>query len=532
MTGPASKAMPTQTLQREAAGRWGAAVRISHPADGALEISANPEVLSEVCGWLFHERRYALATVVAQERSRAWRLLYLFWGGSPAWVRVRIEIPLDGTSLPTIADRVHAADWHEREIEDLFGLSFVGHPRLGDFVLHEEWAEGTNPMRQSFDASRPPAAGSSAEPRWRPGRVVRAAGAFMMPVGPVFSGAAQASHFLLETIGEEVLRTIPRLFYKYRGVEKLVEGHTTDRAVLVAERFTGASAVAHAWAFCRAVETIAGVTVPPRAELLRAAFAELERFRHHLAAIAGIVHSTGMTVASSQADLLVEEALRSAGAAVGHRYLFGQVVPGGMYRDWRKDQLDELSRTVGSLARRLDKLARMFRFSSSFLDRLEQVGIVGRGQAEDFGLVGPVARGSGVEADLRTMLPYGSYRELLVEGHVEQEGDGYARLRVLLAEAQESARLIRKAIARLEPGPVRVEVPAVPGEAVGWCEAPRGATFHWVRLDGDGHVARCRLTTPSFINWHGFHLAAERFAFQDFPIIMATFGLSTAEGDR
>ena len=79
---------------------------------------------------------------------------------------------------------------------------------------------------------------------------------------------------------------------------------------------------------------------------------------------------------------------------------------------------------------------------------------------------------------------------------------------------------------------MRVAVPPASGETLGWCEAPRGAAFHWVRLDGEGRVARYRLTTPSFTNWHAFHLAAESFAFQDFPIIMATFGLSTAEGDR
>ncbi len=531
MPAPASDPPAGRTMEEDVARLWGPVVQVSH-SPGRVDIFMDdPEALPSLCRWLSHERQYHLGTLVTEEEADTWRLHYLFWGGAPSWVRVLVEVPLDNSVIPSISDGVHAADWHERETEDLFGLHFSGHPQLGDFILHEEWPEGTNPMRRSFDWRGEPV-GEEKEPRWQPKRVVRATGAFTMPVGPVFSGAAQASHFLLETIGEDVLRTVPRLFYKYRGVEKLAEGRTADQVVLLAERFTGTSAVAHAWAFCRAVEEIAGLEIPPRAEVLRVVFAELERFRHHLSAIAGIVHSTGMTVASSQADLLVEEALRSAGAMVGHRYLFGQIVPGGMYRDWREEQISGLSHTVESLATRLTSLTRMLRFSSSFLDRLEEVGVVTGEQAHDFGLVGPVARACGLNADLRVELPYGAYRGLLhPEVHMEQEGDGYARLRVLIDEAHESARLIQDALHRLEPGPVRVDVPHASGQAIGWCEAPRGAAFHWVRLN-EGRVQRYRLTTPSFTNWHGFHLAAERFAFQDFPIIMATFGLSTAEGDR
>jgi Ni,Fe-hydrogenase III large subunit len=92
--------------------------------------------------------------------------------------------------------------------------------------------------------------------------------------------------------------------------------------------------------------------------------------------------------------------------------------------------------------------------------------------------------------------------------------------------------MIRKVAAALPPGPVAAPVELRAGTALGAVEAPIGAAFHWLRLAEDGTVARWRITPPSFANWHGFHLAAENFAFQDFPIIMATFGLSNAECDR
>jgi len=87
---------------------------------------------------------------------------------------------------------VHAADWHERETEDLFGIEFEGHPRLGDFVLHEDWPEGVNPMRPAFDGAHPPTERVS-DPRWRPPAIVEAPGAFTMPVGPVFSDFAESA---------------------------------------------------------------------------------------------------------------------------------------------------------------------------------------------------------------------------------------------------------------------------------------------------------------------------------------------------
>jgi len=115
---------------------------------------------------------------------------------------------------------------------------------------------------------------------------------------------------------------------------------------------------------------------------------------------------------------------------------------------------------------------------------------------------------------------------------VEREGDGYARLRILFAEARQSVCLLEQAADALSPGPVHAPVQLQTGAALGWVEAPRGAAFHWVRLDGNGTVARYRVVPPSFFNWHGFHLSVENFAFQDFPIILATMDLSVAENDR
>jgi len=355
----------------------------------------------------------------------------------------------------------------------------------------------------------------------------------MMPIGPVYSDHAESAHFLLETVGEDVIRTIPRFFYKYRGVEKIAEGLPVHRVLLLAERFSGTSSFAHSLAFCLAVEEISGTEVPLRAKVLRVLFAELERLRHHVAAISGICASTGLAVAASQAGILEEKLLRLTCRFTGHRYLFGLNLPGGLSMDLDNDQCKKISESAWNILDELKSLQEMLRFTSSFLDRLEEVGIVSKEKAVSYGLIGPVARASGVAGDLREVQPYSGYDgRFRFQVPRETEGDGYARLRVLFSEAEQSVNLVQQVASHVPPGPVCAEVRPRKGFALGWTEAPRGATFHWVRLDEKGRVLRYRVMTPSFVNWHGFHLAAEDFAFQDFPIIMATFGLSNAECDR
>ncbi len=500
-----------------------------------VELTCERSALVERCRELVHERDLALAGLIVEESELEWRLRYVFYGEREAgWVHVLVSAPLAENVFPSIAAQaqIFAADWHEREAEDMFGIHFEGHPRLGDFVLHDDaWQESVEPMRHGFDAQ---AALRERRPcvDWRPRRVVQESGAFVMPVGPKFSGVAESVHFQLETVGEDVIRSWTRLFYKWRAIEKLAEGKSVEDALLLAERFAATTAFAHGLAFCQAVESIAGASVPPRARALRVFLAELERLRQHAGAIAEICESTALVVATSQAGMLEEELLRVSGELAGHRYLFGLLAPGGLAADLPADACRNALNRASAIVNRLDALERRLAISSSFLDRIEEVGVIFAKTARAYSLVGPVARASALARDLRRAQPYSSYESYAFDVPTEKEGDGYARLRVLFAETRQSLRIMQQAAAAMETGEVRAAAAPRPGAALGWTEAPRGATFHWVRLDESGRIARYRVVTPSFINWHSFHLAAEKFAFQDFPIILSTFDLSVAENDR
>ncbi|MGB6877342.1 MAG: NADH-quinone oxidoreductase subunit C [Candidatus Acidiferrales bacterium] len=496
------------------------------------------KVLPSLCKSLFWDIGCSFGGLIVEEHADTWRLSYLFLATGSGWIEVVLEVPAIFQSVPSISAEVHAADWFERETEDMFGLRFEGHPRLGDFILHDQiWPEGVaphrKPQRRSVDAHqtqfrrRP-------NPDWRPLLVVQDPGSFAMPVGPVYEGGiGESLHFMLETVGEDVLRAVPRLFYKFRAVEKIAEGQRVSDVLLLAERFAATSSFAHSLAFSLAVEKICALEVPARAGNLRILLSELERLRHHVGAITGICESTALAVAASQAAIIEEQLLRASCQFTGHRYLFGLNMPGGLRRDFTSGEFNDLVMAVEHAVKDLRVLEDRLHFTSSFLDRLEDVGVVEPDKARDLNLVGPVGRASGRGHDLRRECPYGDYDKYEFQTPREAEGDGYARLRVLFQEAYASAGLIHQAIQRIEPGPIIAPCDVFrAGAALGWVEAPIGAALHWIRLNDSGLVERYRAITPSFNNWLGFHAAVEDFAFQDFPIILATFGLSATECDR
>ena len=205
-----------------------------------------PPALAPLCRFLFWEAGCSFGGLIVEERDQ-WNLRYVFVMPRCGWIHCILHTPLDIRTVPSISAQIHAADWYEREAEDLFGLEFEEHPRLGDFVLHDQvWQEGVAPMRKAFDARQMHLEKRRPQNDWRPTLVVQDPGAFAMPVGPVYEGGiGESVHFLLETVGEDVIRAVPRLFYNYRAVEKIAEGQPLSGGLLLAERFSAKSAFAH-----------------------------------------------------------------------------------------------------------------------------------------------------------------------------------------------------------------------------------------------------------------------------------------------
>jgi Ni,Fe-hydrogenase III large subunit len=356
---------------------------------------------------------------------------------------------------------------------------------------------------------------------------------FRIPFGPVRSGIFEAIQFVIETGGEDVPRLHTRPFFKHRGMEARFNGLEPDRGVHVAERIAGIATVAYASAFSQAVESALGIEPPPRAQRWRALHAELERLACHLDVIAKQAETTALFVGQARFQSLKEYVTRLRASLCGSRFGRGVLVPGGV-RDEGRMPLDDVLAAIDGFESQFTRDRRMFLGTASMTDRLIGSGRLPRELLEDYGAVGPVARGSGLSVDVRHERPYGHYRRLGLRVATERGGDAMARVNVRFTEIGESIRLIRQTIDHLRRhnGELTAPLPAeASGSGFGWAEAPQGELVIWVAVHG-GLVREVHVASPSLRNWALFAHAFPKDVLTDFAFIEHSFGLTPAGADR
>lgn len=432
---------------------------------------------------------------------------------------IRLRAALEGHTYPAVTPRVPAAHWFERELHDLHGITPAGHPRLEPLVRHVP-DEGEVRLPEQPDTRL----------EHRGAERLAGPGVFVIPYGPVRSGVFEAAQFLVQTGGEDVAYCAQRLFFKRRGAERRICEVPLDLAVLVAERVSGTSSVAHALAFSHALESLAGTDVPPRAQAIRRILAELERLYNHLEATVRECEDASLSVAQAQFAALKERLHRLAGAVVGNRFLRGAVVPGGTRVDLDTGAIDLVGATLSEWERDWGRALGVLLRTDSFLDRLVSTGPMSEQDARDFACVGPVARGSGIDVDARRDLPYDGYPVFEVALHCD--GDAMARMEVRFHEVSSSLHLIREALGALQPGPVRAGLgPFIQDATLGAAESARGETLYWLAADGPQSLRQCKLRAASFVNFGAFNRVFDSQVLTDFSFIEHSLGLSPAGCD-
>jgi formate hydrogenlyase subunit 5 len=486
-----------------------------HPAalkDAARELVSGGGRMQMVYAWYPEPSRIELryvATVPGQVPFAVWRC-------EP-----------DGP-VPSLAEVAPLLSWYEREVTDLFGLEFSEHPQPQRLVLQE----GAVVPRPPFDPGYPSDVPLRAQNQQSIPEIAGVNGDVqLLPFGPIRADVLESAEFLFFYIGEAILHYQPRLFYKHRGMEKRFEGLAPERAVVLAERVSGVGSVAHALAFCQAIEAAADCVVPPRARFLRVLLAEMERLYNHLYYLGHLCHTTTLKVGEAQGKLLAERAKQLNARLTGSRFLRSILTIGGLRRDlspkgWLGSELEALRESYAVYARHLET-------TDSHLDRLITTGKLDRKVAFDQGATGPVDRASGLDRDLRRDHPYAAYGELPVSVAVRTEGDAHARAQVRMAEIDASIALMQRALLLLPDGPVKSECKIVPGsEGLGWSESPRGTLFYAVHFGQAGRLARVKIKSPSFSNWRTFPFTVHETNMMDYAINEASFGLTIAGCDR
>jgi formate hydrogenlyase subunit 5 len=424
---------------------------------------------------------------------------------------ISLRAPVNGDRYSAVTPYVPAAHWFEREIHDLWGIVPGGHPRLEPLVRH---APDVGEVRLEH----------------RGAERLTGPGVFVIPYGPVRSGVVEAAQYLVQTGGEDVAYCAQRLFFKRRGAERRICEVPLELAVLVAERVSGTSSVAHALAFSHAVEALSDAEVPARAKAIRRTLAELERLYNHLEATVRECEDASLSVAQAQFAALKERLHRLAGHVVGSRFLRGAIVPGGAQVDLDSTAIDLISTTLAEWERDWQRALSVLLRTDSFLDRLVSAGPLSHEDARDFACVGPVARGSAVDLDTRRDLPYDGYGSFEVASH--HDGDAMARMEVRFQEVDCSLELIREALGSLPQGPLHSRVgPFTIERALGAAESARGETLYWLETGGPSSLRFCKLRAASFVNFGIFNRVFDSQVLTDFSFIEHSLGLSPAGCD-
>ena len=428
----------------------------------------------------------------------------------PAGLEVTRAITPAGIGYHQLTSTFAALHCFERELHEQTGLPFTGHPWL-------------KPIR--FEGQEQSA--MNAYPYYRiDGKEVHE-----VAVGPIHAGVIEPGSFRFICMGEQVHHLEIQLGYQHRGVEpRLLQGDPRALTPLI-ETIAGDSSIAHAWAYCAALEGLAGVTVDEETDLARAFMLELERVAMHLAGLSGLAADVGFLQGSSTYGRLRTTAINTTMRLCGNRFGRGALRPGGVGVSIPPELLELVWKNLDLLRGDLEGINELFTASRTVKHRLAGVGVLTRPQALELGVVGMAARASGVQLDARTE---GVWKRAPIAPVTLTHGDCEARAKLRILEMNESLAWLTNVIAQRPGfgGPRKPVGALAPRQlAVSVIEGWRGEVVHCVETGSAGELLHYKVQDPSLRNWMGLAIAVRKNEISDFPICNKSFDLSYCGND-
>lgn len=489
---------------------------------------------------------------------------------------VRLKVPLEGEypSLRTISDLWPMADWYEREVWDMFGITVEGHPHLRR-ILMPPWWEG-HPMRKEH-----PARATEMEPFRLPEEKQEEAQALLqfqpeawglkrqsedtdfmfLNVGPQHPGTHGVLRIVLQLDGEAILDAVPDIGFHHRGAEKMGERQSWHTYIPYTDRVDYLAGVMNNLPYVMAVEKLAGIEVPERVKVIRVMMVELFRIASHLVWYGTFAQDVGQLSPVFYMFTDRERLFEIVEAITGGRMHPSWFRIGGVAQDL-PEGWDRLVRDfLEYLPPRLDEYDRLVMRNRIFQARTKGVGQYTLDEAIEWGVTGPNLRSCGLAWDLRKVRPYSGYDQFEFEIPTAVHGDGYDRAVVRVAEMRQSLRIIRQCLEHMPPGPYKSDHPLTtpplkertmhdietliahflsvswgpvipPGEAIASVEATKGINGYYLISDGDTESYRTRIRAPSFPHLQTIPLISRGRLVADLLSILGSLDFVLADVDR
>lgn len=432
----------------------------------------------------------------------------------------------------SLQDTIFQSNLFEREMADLYGLEIKNGIDTRHLVKHEEWPLEVYPLRKDFPfGEKIPSVNEIAKYEYKP---VRGDG-YQIFAGPVHAGIIGPGHFRFSAIGESIENLEVRLMYKHRGIEKLAENVDINKLNLVFERVSGDSSVAYSECYALLIEKMMNYTPSKAIQAIRIILLELERIYNYLGDIGGICTDVGFSYPAKKFDYFKELIHQLAERITGSRYMRNSIVPLGINIDFNEAKILDIKATLSGMKERLNNVIEYTLDAATFLDRVENTGMINKKIAKKFSLTGIPARAAGISYDVRKKFSYELYEELKTSVNKESIGGAFERYKLKIAEIRDAFNFIEKATSYINTNisKERPKLNLTEGmRAIASVETVKGELVVYGEMGKDNKFNRIYFKTPSFTNFHGLSEVVLGEIVPDFPLCNKSFNMSYSENDR
>ncbi len=490
------------------------------------------------------------------------------------YLRLKVPLAEDRASLDTVTDLWPNANWYEREVYDMFGIVFENHPFLERLLMPRSWVG--HPLRKDHPA-RATEMGPYQLPeekvedeqerlRFRPEewglkRQSEDTDFIFLNVGPQHPGTHGVLRVVLQLDGEVIVDAVPEIGFHHRGAEKMGERQSWHSYIPYTDRIDYLGGVLNNLAYLVAVEKLAGIPVPPRAQVIRVMMAELFRIISHLVWYGTFAQDVGQMSPVFYMFNDRERAFAIVEAITGARMHPSWFRIGGVAHDLPRGWDRMFREFLAWMPKRLVEYDRAVMQNAIFKARTQGVGAYTVEQAIEWGVTGPGLRATGLAWDFRKKQPYSGYENFEFDIPIGTHGDCYDRAVVHVEEIRQSLRIIEQCVENMPSGPYQSDHPLAtpprkdrtmhdietlihhflsvswgpvipPGEALGAIEAAKGNNGYYLVSDGSTMSYRTRIRTPSFAHMQMLPEITRGLMVPDLLAILGSIDFVLADIDR